>query len=155
MFKTVHKGHQKKANFALVLERCIDLMLNDGQKRFHIKTFFREFLGALLDARVMHLLEKSENCASFDTLRTMIYEIKTIQKGSHGMLNKLFGGVFYTLEIMKKCKRIVRCIFFAQTCCQRVLTMLPFASFAMGTCHGATFLQMPLHIPKPIPCKTM
>ncbi len=49
-------------------------------------------MGALLDARVMHLLEISENCASFDTLRTMIYEIKTIQKGSHGMLKNFFVG---------------------------------------------------------------
>jgi hypothetical protein len=90
LFKIVHKGHQKKTNFALVLERCIDLMLNDDQKRFHIKTFFREFLGTFLDARVMHLLEKSENCASFDTLRTMIYEIKPIQKGLHGCHKNTF-----------------------------------------------------------------
>ncbi len=106
LFKIVHKGHQKKTNFALFLERCIDLMLNDGQKRFHIKQIFREFLGGPLDARVMHLLEKSENCASFDTFRTMIYEIKTIQKGSHGTLKKHFSGICYTLETIKMCKRI-------------------------------------------------
>jgi len=77
----VRKGYQKKRNFALVSKRCITLVCNDGNKKIHIKTdilgtflntifeqksvLWEYFVGALLDAKIMHGFETSAKFSFF------------------------------------------------------------------------------------------